>query len=101
MPEQNAHLPNVVTIMDEDLPLREVIMYSNSNQQVWHFSVADGTSHFADNGITYFEEHAAEKAATIGRKLIAMKNARIDGSRVSGWMISGTVILEVSVASAQ
>jgi hypothetical protein len=73
-----------------------------SMQKTWCFPVADGTSHFADNGYTYFEEQASEKAATIGYDLVAMKNVSIDGSRVSGWMIRGTVILKspAPVASA-
>jgi hypothetical protein len=73
-----------------------------SMQKTWYFPVADGVSHFADNGFTYFEEQASEKAATIGCDLVAMKNVSIDGSRVSGWMIKGTVILKspAPVASA-
>jgi hypothetical protein len=63
-------------------------------QKTWYFPVAEGASHFADNGFTYFEEQAAEKAATIGCDLVAMKNVSIDGSRVSGWMIKGTVVLK-------
>jgi hypothetical protein len=69
-------------------------------QKTWCFSVADGTSHFADNGYTYFEAQASEKAATFGYDLVAMKNVSIDGSRVSGWMIRGTVILKSPAASA-
>ena len=69
-------------------------MFNKSKEQVWHFPVADGATHFADNGLTYFEEQAAEKAATIGFDLAAMKNVSIDGSRVSGWMIRGTVVLK-------
>src|SRR6185503_18875559 len=63
-------------------------------QKTWYFPVADGASHFADNGFTYFEEQASEKAATIGCDLVALKNVSIDGSRISGWMIRGTVILK-------
>ena len=71
-------------------------------QKTWYFPVTDGASHFADNGFTYFEEQASEKAATIGCDVVAMKNVSIDGSRVSGWMIRGTVILKspAPVASA-
>ena len=69
-------------------------------REVWHFPVASGESHFADNGSTYFEEHAAEKAATLGYDVVAMKNIRIDGSRVSGWMISGTIVLQNPAAAA-
>jgi hypothetical protein len=65
-----------------------------SMQKTWYFPVADGASHFADNGITYFEEQATEKAAAIGCELLAMKNVSIDGSRVSGWVIRGTVVLK-------
>ena len=65
-----------------------------SMQKTWHFPVVDGASHFADNGIAYFEEQATEKAATIGCELVAMKSVSVDGSRVSGWMISGTVVLK-------
>jgi hypothetical protein len=69
-------------------------------QKTWHFPVADGASHFADNGFTYFEEQATEKAATIGYDLVAMKNVSIDGSRVSGWIIRGTVVLKSPAAFA-
>ena len=69
-------------------------------QKTWYFSVADGASHFADNGFTYFEEQASEKAATIGYDLVAMKNVSIDGSRVSGWMIKGTVVLKSPAPAA-
>ena len=69
-------------------------------QKTWYFPVANGTSHFADNGFTYFEEQATEKAATIGYDLVAMKNVSIDGSRISGWMIRGTVVLKNPVAFA-
>jgi hypothetical protein len=71
-------------------------------QKTWYFPVADGVSHFADNGFTYFEQQASEKAATIGYDLVAMKNVSIDGSRISGWMIRGTVVLKspAPVASA-
>ena len=69
-------------------------------REVWHFPVASGESHFADNGFTYFEEQAAEKAATMGYDVVAMKNVSIDGSRVSGWMISGTVILQSPAPAA-
>ena len=73
-----------------------------SMQKTWYFPVADGASHFADNGFTYFKDQASEKAATIGYDLVAMKNVSIDGSRISGWMIRGTVILKspAPVASA-
>ncbi len=69
-------------------------------REVWHFPVASGESHFADNGSTYFEEQAAEKAARMGCEVVAMKNVSIDGSRVSGWMISGTVVLKTSSPAA-
>lgn len=69
-------------------------------REVWHFPVASGESHFADNGSTYFEEQAAEKAAMMGYDVVAMKNVSIDGSRVSGWMISGTVILKSPAPAA-
>ncbi len=71
-------------------------------QKTWYFPVADGASHFADNGFTYFAEQASEKAATNGYDVVAMKNVSIDGSRISGWMIRGTVILKspAPVASA-
>ena len=71
-----------------------------SMQKTWYFPVADGASHFADNGITYFEEQATEKAAAIGCELLAMKNVSIDGSRVSGWMIRGTVVLKSATVFA-
>lgn len=69
-------------------------------REVWHFPVASGESHFADNGSTYFEEQAAEKAARTGYDIVAMKHVRIDGSRVSGWMISGTVVLKSPAPAA-
>ncbi len=71
-------------------------------QKTWYFPVADGSCHFADNGFTYFEEQASEKAATIGYDVVAMKNVSIDGSRISGWIIRGTVVLKspAPVASA-
>jgi hypothetical protein len=69
-------------------------------QKTWYFPVTDGASHFADNGFTYFEEQASEKAAKIGYDLVAMKNVSIDGSRVSGWMIKGTVVLKSPPAFA-
>lgn len=69
-------------------------------QKTWYFPVADGAPHFADNGFTYFEEQAPEKAATIGYDLVAMKNVSIDGSRISGWMIRGTVVLKSPTAFA-
>lgn len=69
-------------------------------REVWHFPVASGESHFADNGSTYFEEQAAEKAARAGYEVVAMKNVSIDGSRVSGWMISGTVVLKSPAPAA-
>ena len=69
-------------------------------QKTWYFPVADGASHFADNGFTYFAEQASEKAATNGYDLVAMKNVSIDGSRVCGWMIKGTVILKNPTAFA-
>ena len=65
-----------------------------SMQKTWYFPVADGASHFADNGFTYFAEQASEKAAINGYDVVAMKNVSIDGSRVCGWMIKGTVILK-------
>ena len=69
-------------------------------QKTWYFPVADGAPHFADNGFTYFEEQASEKAATIGYDLVAMKNVSIDGSRISEWMIRGTVVLKSPTAFA-
>ena len=70
------------------------------NREVWHFPVASGDSHFADNGSTYFEEQAAEKAARAGCEVVAVKNVSIDGSRVIGWMIRGTVILKSPAPAA-
>jgi hypothetical protein len=69
-------------------------------QKTWYFPVDDGASHFADNGFTYFAEQASEKAATNGYDVVAMKNVSIDGSRVCGWMIKGTVILKNPTAFA-
>ena len=71
-------------------------------QKTWYFPVADGASHFADNGFTYFAEQASEKAAINGYDVVAMKNVSVDGSRVCGWMIKGTVVLKspAPVASA-
>jgi hypothetical protein len=69
-------------------------------QKTWYFPVDDGASHFADNGFTYFAEQASEKAATNGYDVVAMKNVSIDGSRVCGWMIKGTVILKNPAAFA-
>ncbi len=69
-------------------------------QKTWYFPVADGAAHFADNGFTYFAEQASEKAATNGYDVVAMKNVSIDGSRVCGWMIKGTVILKNPTAFA-
>jgi hypothetical protein len=63
-------------------------------RQVWFFPVANGETHFDDNGTSYFEEQAAEKAARGGYELVTTRNASVDGSCISGWVISGTVVLK-------
>jgi hypothetical protein len=69
-------------------------------RNVWFFPVADGEPHFDDNGFSYFEEQAAEKAAMAGYELVTAKNVSIEGSRVSGWIIRGAVVLKARAAAA-
>ena len=69
-------------------------------RKVWFFPVANGEPHFDDNGFSYFEEHAAEKAAMAGYELVTTRNVSIDGSRVSGWLIGGAVVLRARAAEA-
>jgi hypothetical protein len=69
-------------------------------RKVWFFPVANGEPHFDDNGFSYFEEQAAEKAATSGHELVTTRNVSIDGSCVSGWIIRGAVVLKARAAAA-
>ena len=68
-------------------------------RKVWFFPVANGEPHFDDNGFSYFEEQAAEKAAMGGYELVTARNVSIDGSRVSGWIIRGAVVLKSCAAA--
>jgi hypothetical protein len=69
-------------------------------RKVWFFPVANGEPHFDDNGFSYFEEQAAEKAAMSGHELVTTRNVSIDGSCVSGWIIRGAVVLKTRAAVA-
>lgn len=69
-------------------------------RKVWFFPVANGEPHFDDDGFSYFEEQAAKKAAMDGYELVAARNVSIDGSRVSGWIIRGAVVLKARAAAA-
>jgi hypothetical protein len=69
-------------------------------RKVWFFPVANGEPHYDDNGFAYFEEQAAEKAAMAGDELVTAKNVSIEGSRVSGWIIRGAVVLKARTATA-
>jgi hypothetical protein len=69
-------------------------------RKVWIFPVANGEPHFDDNGFSYFEEQAAEKAAIGGYELVTARSVSIDGSRVSGWVIRGVAVLKARAAAA-
>lgn len=71
------------------------IMNSGSaSERDWQFRIADGKSHEADNGVGYFESCAAGLAASLGCRLIAMKNVRLEMSRERVWLVKGTAIVE-------
>ena len=69
-------------------------------RKVWFFPVANGELHLDDDGFSYFEEQAAEKAAMGGHELVTARNVSIEGSRVSGWIIRGAVVLKARAAVA-
>ena len=69
-------------------------------RNIWFFRVANGEPHFDDNGFSYFEEQATEKAAIGGYELVTARNVSIDGSCVSGWIIRGAVVLKACAAVA-
>ncbi len=66
----------------------------SSKERDWQFKVADGESHEADNGLGYFEKRAGELALSLGCRLVAMKNIRLEKSRDDNWLVKGTALLE-------
>jgi hypothetical protein len=65
-----------------------------ASERDWQFRVADGKSHEADNGVSYFEGRAGDLAASLGCRLVAMKNVRLEMSRERVWLVKGTAIVE-------
>ena len=74
-------------------------MSSKPKEQIWQFHVEDGFQ-FDNNGIHYFEERAAEMAATLGCRVIGSKNVQLLNDPGTNWIVTGTVILEKALAKA-
>ena len=68
-------------------------------EQMWQFHVEDERQ-FANNGIDYFEERAAEMAATLGCRVIGSKNVHLLNEPGTNWIVAGTVILEKALGKA-
>lgn len=68
-------------------------------EQSWEFHVEDERQ-FANNGIDYFEERAAEMAATLGCRVIGSKNVHLLNEPGTNWIVAGTVILEKALPKA-
>ena len=68
-------------------------------EQIWHFHV-EGERQFDNNGIDYFEERAAELAATLGCRVIGSKNVHLLNEPGTNWIVTGTVVLEKALAKA-
>lgn len=66
-------------------------------EQIWQFNV-EGGFQFDNNGISYFEERAAELAATLGCRVMGSKNVQILNEPGTNWIVTGTVILEKALA---
>lgn len=70
-----------------------------TSEQIWQFHVEDGLQ-FDNNGIQYFEQRAAEMAATLGCRVIGSKNVQLLNEPGTDWLVTGTVILEKTSAKA-
>lgn len=70
-----------------------------TSERIWQFHVEDGIQ-FDNNGIEYFEERAAEKAATLVCRVIGSKNVQLLNEPGTDWLVMGTVILEKALAKA-
>lgn len=75
-------------------PSHNVTKADFAKERDWQFKVADGKSHAADNGIGYFEMRAGALAVSLGCRLVAMKNVRLEMSREREWLVKGTAIVE-------
>ena len=68
-------------------------------EQNWQFHI-EHERQFDNNGIDYFEERAAEMAATFGCRVIGSKNVHLLKEPGTNWIVAGTVILEKTLAKA-
>jgi hypothetical protein len=69
-------------------------MSINPKKQVWQFPVQNNRSRFVDNGLSFFKVRSTQKATTLGCRLKAMKDVKLERTRHNAWMVTGTVILQ-------
>ena len=74
--------------------VKQVAMSKSSQEHVWQFPVADGMMHLADNGTRYFEIHARQLANSLGLRVLAFKNVKLERTSRNVWMVTGTVVLD-------
>ena len=67
-------------------------MISNTEEHVWQFEVTNDAQR-RDNGRSYFELRANERAAGLGCQLVGLKNVQLDFLR-GRWKVTGTAIIE-------
>ena len=67
-------------------------MKNHTEEHVWQFEVANGAQS-SDNGRSFFEARANERAAELGCHLVGLKNIQLDFLR-GRWKVTGTALLD-------
>ena len=75
-------------------------MFKKSNEQVWTFPIHNNRSRFVDEGLNFFKARSTEKATTIGRRLLAMKDVELKRLPNNVWLINGTVVLDSPISDS-
>jgi hypothetical protein len=67
-------------------------MFDTTEEHVFQFEVTNDAQR-RDNGRSYFEQRAKDRAAELGCHVVGLKNVQLDFLR-GRWKVTGTAILE-------
>ena len=73
---------------------------NTSSAQVWKFSVQNNRCRFIDGGISFFKAQSKGKANALGCRVVTTKDVKLERSLENAWSITGTVVLENAILSA-